>query len=886
MVFNLKRLFVVVSIVLLVLATLAPSPPAYVQASESASTWCWRYDLTWLVRSPTASEAPYGPWVDRIVYFRVVDEGLAVRLIEQGDMHVWLYNPSKVETIKAIEASPKVDMVTTYAGVYDLFVNPCEFKDGFNPFTIREVREALNYIVDRRYIASEILKGYAVPRLTVFRSVSMDYHRMYDLVSGLERQYAYDLEKGRAMIAKALIEAGAKLVDGTWHYNDSPITIKFFIRIEDARRDIGDYVAGQLEKVGFKVERLYKPGRDAIPIVYGGDPTAGQWNLYTEGWAYTGLSIYDDTDPEFYCTSPYSGAVFEVYKPPAELLYLARKLAGADYKSMEERMSLVREITKLALQDSVRVWLVDQVTPFPFSVDLDKDRLVYDLYAGLWYSLASRAMKFKDKVGGELKLGNRLMFLSAYNPIGGEKWLYEVLITSGVRDFGVYVHPHNGRYIPIRAQFHVVTAGPEGKLDVPSNATIFDVKTMSWKEVGPGVKSTSKVTFNYVFGKWHSGQPVNMSDVLMWVSEYFLIASPDSPIYDAAAVTPAIRTFVNNLRGVRVINATAIEVYIDYWHVDSTFIAAQSDVWPSLPWEVVALMNAAVKDRKLAFSDTKSEEWGVEWLDLTKGGSLSILEEYLRSLSERNYVPEAIAKFVTPDEASRRWSALRKWYETRGHFYVSNGPFYIEKVDTAALQVVLAAFREYPFKADYWARLAAPAKPTISLSIPPTVVPGFEAKINVTATLKGRPYPDVDVAYFLFDPEGEIIDKGKASMVATGLFTITLSSNITGALTPGAYELTIVATSVEVALPEVMTGTLMAQPLAPYLKGLIDEASSSFNARASRIETSLDRLSSAIADVQRALSTLMGLATASMVIAIVAVIMAAIAIVRKVKATS
>ncbi|MEM0233265.1 MAG: ABC transporter substrate-binding protein [Candidatus Nezhaarchaeales archaeon] len=831
----------------------------------------------------TNPEAPYGPWVDRIVYFRVADEGLAVRLIEQGEMHAWLYNPSKVETIKSIETSPEVDIIATYAGVYDLFVNPCHFKEGFNPFAISEVREALNYIIDRRYIANEILKGYGIPRLTVFRSVSMDYHRMYDLVSSLERQYAYDFEKGLAMISEALIKAGAELVDGKWYYGGSPITIKFFIRIEDVRKDIGDYIAGQLEKVGFKVERLYKPGRDAIPIVYGGDPTTGQWNLYTEGWAYYGLSIYDDTDPEYYCTSPYSGAVFDYYKPPAELVYLARKLASAEYESMEERMSLIREITKLALKDSVRIWLIDQVTPFPFSATLDKNKMVYDLYAGLWYALSSRTMKFKDKIGGELKLGNRLMFVSAFNPIGGEKWIYETVITTGVRDFGVFVHPHSGHYMPVRAQFSVTTAGPDGKLNVPGNAIIFDVKTMTWKEVGANVSATSKVTFNFVFGKWHNGLPVNMNDVLMWIAEYFLVASPESPVYDAAAVTPGLQTFVSKLRGVRILNSTSIEVYIDYWHIDPTFIAAQADVWPALPWEVAALMNAAVKDRKLAFSDTTSESWGVEWLDLTKGESLSILEGYLQDMSSKNYVPEAIANMVTKEEASQRWRALQEWYKNRGHFYISNGPFYIELVDTKALQVVLSAFREYPLKADYWAHLATPKKPSISVSVPPTLIPGFEASITVTATLDGKPYPDVDVTYFLFNPQGVLVCKGKALMAAEGTFTVKFSSSETGALTPGAYELTIVAASAGIASPDVITKILTVQPLAPYLKGLIDEAVASFNARASQIETSLDRLSSTIAELQGALSAVTGLVIVSIVIAVIAIGIAVLTFKRKTK---
>ncbi|TDA41693.1 MAG: hypothetical protein DSO07_03245, partial [Thermoproteota archaeon] len=59
---------------------------------------------------------------------------------------------------------------------------------------------------------------------------------------------------------------GATLVGGKWQYQGKPVVIKFIIRVEDARKKIGDYVAGQLEKVGFTVERMYKTSREASPL--------------------------------------------------------------------------------------------------------------------------------------------------------------------------------------------------------------------------------------------------------------------------------------------------------------------------------------------------------------------------------------------------------------------------------------------------------------------------------------------------------------------------------------------------------------------------------------------------------------------------------------------
>lgn len=40
---------------------------------------------------------------------------------------------------------------------------------------------------------------------------------------------------------------GASLVDGKWTFNGEPITLIGLIRIEDTRKEIGNYFANQLE---------------------------------------------------------------------------------------------------------------------------------------------------------------------------------------------------------------------------------------------------------------------------------------------------------------------------------------------------------------------------------------------------------------------------------------------------------------------------------------------------------------------------------------------------------------------------------------------------------------------------------------------------------------
>jgi len=763
-----------------------------------------------LFPSPAFSQIPKGPWIDTLILFPMAEEDKVVSLIEGGKMHIWLYNLRKLENIKAAVESPKVKLLKTYGGAYDIFVNPVKTKTGFNPFTMREVREALNYIVDREYVSKEILKGYAIPRWTVFRTVSPDYARNVDFMKSLELKYAYNFEKGKKMIADALTKAGAVLKGGKWYYNGKPIVLKFFIRIEDYRRDIGDYVASQLEKVGFTIEKLYRPARDAVPIVYGGDPTEGRWHLYTEGWAFTAITAYDDTDPDFFCTSPYSGAVFNVYKPPKELVEVAKKLSAAKYTSFEERNELVRKATELALKDSVRIWLVDQITPFAYSADIEQ--MVYDLYGGVFSPLALRSIKFKGKVGGVAKAGNRVMFTSAYNPVGGFKWLYDVFVYYAISDPALITHPHTGRYIPLRAKFEVRTAGPKGVLRVPPTALKYDVAEKKWVPVGPNVTATSAVRFIFTLGKWHDGQPVTISDILMSLATTFEVATPNSTLYDPACVTPTTETFVKNFKGLSIIGGNVYEVYIDYWHPDPSYIADVAAIGATVPWEVQALMNAAVADRKLAFSDTKAEEWKVDYLDLTKGHSLDVLKSYLEKFKEESFIPPEISQYVSPEEAKMRWKAISDWFAEHGHFYVSNGPFYIDRVDTVAKQVIMKAFREYPFRADRWAFLIKPKVPVITVAGPSEAAMGSSVVFNVTSTFEGRPYTRVKVKYLLLSPEGAVVFKGDAKSVGMGLFSIELSPEETAKLKPGAYTLMVIAVGEEAATPVIKTLSLVVIP--------------------------------------------------------------------------
>ncbi|MCS7112976.1 MAG: ABC transporter substrate-binding protein [Candidatus Bathyarchaeota archaeon] len=827
----------------------------------------------------SAEQVPYGPFPDRVIIFRHADEATVVPMIEKGEMDAWLFYLRLPENIRKAEESPHVDLISTYGGSIQLLVNPLETTEVFNPFHIREIREALNWLIDRSYIVSEIYHGRAAPRWTMFRSVSPDYSRIVDFAKILESRYSYNFEKAKVQIFEALSRAGAEYREGKWYYGGKPITVNFLIRPEDERKPLGDYVASQLEKLGFTVNRLYKPARDAFLLWGSFSPTKrGEWHVYTAGWAHTAITAYDDTDPWFWY-SPDNAPLFEEYRGPPLLREAIDKLNNAEYKSMEERLELVKRICELALWDGVHVWVIDQVMSFPTTAKLGPS--VKDLYGGAMSFWFLRTIRRVEGYGGDVKLGNRIMFIEGFNPIAGFSWLYDVYAYYLVADPGIFPHPHTGVYIPVRAEYTVTTAGPEGKLSVPADALKYDLSLGKFIPVGGGVSATSKVTFKFTLGKWHHGQPITKADILYGIAEVFKVTLKESPLYDPVAASPGRVLFTDSFRGVRFIADDTVEVYVDYWHVDNSYIASVASVWVDTPWELLVLMNEAVLEKKLAWSVDVADEWGVDQLDLTKGPSIGILKDLLDKLVRENRIPPELKDIITPDVARARWAALRSFYEARGHFWVSNGPYVFGSADPKALQMTFEAFREYPFKADRWDGMIAVKVPSVRVvRAPEDIIPGLEATFSLAVEVGGKPYDRASVKYLLLDSLGNLVAVGVAKPKGGGVFDITFTTVETGKLALGTYSLQLIAVGEEAALPSTSSYTFTVTPPIAYFERLVRATRADIEARISVVEgrisaisTDVSRLSTMLAGLQSTVNIVLALSAVAIVVAVVAIVL-------------
>ncbi len=802
---------------------------------------------------PTPTPVPrYGAWLDEVVFIGIGGDENALPRLEGGDIDLYGHGMSGPENFAKVKANPNLTYSMAFGSYNELTFNPVlKFKDGrLNPFGDPQIREAMNWAVDRNYIVQEIFGGLAAPKLLPLVSAFPDYARYIDTVRALEAKYAYNLDKAKEVISQRMTELGAELgPDGKWAYEGKTITIVFLIRTEDERKLIGDYVANQLEALGFAVDRQYKTRTEASPIWVRSDPAEGLWNVYTGGWITTAVERDAGSNFAFFYTNLlYPIPLHQAYTPSEEFFNVAQRLANNDFKTMAERDELFRKALELAMQDSVRVWLVDQ---YSFTPRLAKLEVAADLAGGVEGSqLWPMTLRWKDQVGGRVRWGQPDVLIDPWNPIGGSNWVYDTDVQRALGEYAVVSDPYTGLLLPNRiekAEVVVKEGLPVAKtldwvslqfapeIQVPADAWV-DWDAANQKFITAGEKFTETLTANvkvtvyypadlFQKVKWHDGSPLSLGDFLMAMIMTFDPGKEESPIFDEAQKAN-LDNFLTHFKGVRIVSTDplVIETYDDLFYLD-----AENNVtnvmcwWPyysygQAPWHSVALGYLAEANKELAFTSDKATAQQVEWMSFVAGPSLDILKKYLDQATAEKFIPYAptLGQFVTADEAAARYANLAKWYDQYKHFWVGTGPFYLAQVDTTAKTLLLKRNEAYPDPAEKWAGFGVPKVAVVEVDGPGQVTKGQEAKYDVYVTFEEEPYPSDEIAsvvYLVFDSQGNLLTKGEATMVAEGQYQVVLSGDVTSQFPAGAAKMEVAVASKVVSIPSY--GTMEFVVVAP-----------------------------------------------------------------------
>lgn len=247
----------------------------------------------------------------------------------------------------------------------DLSFNPVVFADSdtLNPFSSTIIREAMNRLVDRAHVVS-IYRDFgtdAKPVLTFIPPTSFDFEFMGDVLEELDDLYAYNKVEAEATIAAEMEILGAELRDGTWHYKNQVVTLTFIIRTEKERKAIGDYIADELESIGFEVERQYMGFDEAIQTWIDSDPYDGLWHIAIGGWSSANATCLRGYGlGQFYTPLLIESRLWQEYEPVPELLEAAELLISETFDSIAHRKEVFKRGLELGLQDSVRIWLLSE----------------------------------------------------------------------------------------------------------------------------------------------------------------------------------------------------------------------------------------------------------------------------------------------------------------------------------------------------------------------------------------------------------------------------------------------------------------------------------------------------------------------------------------------
>ena len=789
-----------------------------------------------------------GAWVDQLVFTEQNDAQAAVKQLQANDADVYAYTVNDAQIFETVKGDSNLAYTTSFGSYNEITANPVPvFTDGrINPFGVAKFREAMNMLINRNYMVQEIIGGLGVPKFSSLNSAFPDYARYVEVNREIEAKYAYNPGKAKELIAGVMAEMGATLgADGKWQYNGAPVTLVGIIRTEDERKEYGDYVGQQLESVGFTVDFQYKTRSEASPIWNQSDPNEGLWNWYTGGWITTAVSRDDATNFGYFYTNLGSGSpLWQNYKPSDAFMAVSEKLWVNDFANMEERGELFKEALTLSMEDSVRIWLVDAISFAPQRAEVE---VAYDLAGGVaGSSLMPYTIRFKDKIGGTMRVAQPGVLIEPWNPLAGSNWIYDTTPRRATEDAGVVADPYTGLYIPLKiesAACTVKTGLPVAKtldwvtVDFADSIAVPETAWADWDAVNqvfieagkmttPTLEALSKCTVTYPkdlyeVTKWHDGSQFSVADIIMGMIMTFDPGKPDSANYDEA-LAPAIDAFLSHFRGV-VIESTdplVITSYDDQYYLDAEWMVRTW--WPQYgygvaPWHNMVVGATADAKGELAFSTDKAGALGIEWMSFVAGPSLAILKADLDSLAAKGSIvfTPTLGTYLTAEEIAERYSNLTDWYKLQGHFWVGTGPFWLDKAFPVEKTLSLRRFEDYPYAADRWSGFGAPPIPTIEVTGPASVKVGAaDAAFEVAVTLNGEPYASKDipaVKFLVFDATGALAGKGDAVLAEEGKYTVTLPVEITNVLTAGSSKLEVVVTSNLVAIPGILDYEFVVQ---------------------------------------------------------------------------
>jgi hypothetical protein len=378
----------------------------------------------------------------------------------------------------------------------------------------------------------------------------------------------------------------------------------------------------------------------------------------------------------------------------AEEIY--ERLLHGGARDMTERVNLERELVATLMRGCERAVLGYRVRREVYNDDFSNgiENIVFDSQSGFNSPVFIRAVKLKDfPWNGWLRVGIDAAPMAAWNPVAGFTDAVGRLVWATVGDDAFLPIPYNSRWVPNRVEVRPDDdLRPGRSVRVPADALMPETSTGRLSPIGAVGGATSKVVYRVLAGGFHDGTEMEPADLLYPYALAFRWGGGNANGVFDSDIAAATRLMRERLRGVRVARveetkvtladltftykSPIVEVYLDDLSSDGQSGATLAPPWSSMPWHVLALMEAAVERGVAAFSKSEAERQGLPWLDLVRDATQRAkLMELVKKFAATGFRPAVLEDLVDAAAAKARWQALARFVEESKHLLVTNGPY-------------------------------------------------------------------------------------------------------------------------------------------------------------------------------------------------------------------
>jgi hypothetical protein len=353
----------------------------------------------------------------------------------------------------------------------------------------------------------------------------------------------------------------------------------------------------------------------------------------------------------------------------------ARRLMRGDYRSLQERVELERNLVALLQNGCERAVLGYTVRREHYGADYSHgvENVGYDALQGMASAIFPRTVKLRDfPWNGWLNVAVPAAPGSPWNPVAdGFGDPFGRLLWSALADPAFLPSPHGSGWIENRV--HASLKKGKKPLAVPEDALFRRGKT-----------AAMRVVYRVHNSAFHDGTPMSVADLLYAYAFAATAGSTSEQLKGVRLLRVETETLAFG-EDKLIYEVPVIEVYLD--GASDAGAATVAPPWTTLPWHLLALFEEAARRGyfKLSHFDPVRDVALVRRLD-----------ELARELEARAYVPPALKSRVNAKEARERYRRLREFHAAHGHWLVTNGPYLLERWD--GTKAVLSVFRDpsYP----------------------------------------------------------------------------------------------------------------------------------------------------------------------------------------------